>query len=287
MELIQLLEHLFGSTISHSPQVNTFLAPPLMFFLMSFLANLPIPSPSVFVATIWATTKRTVPPIAAHTAMSPHLGILNVYVCPPSVVFARIGDTPTNSALVDVVMVAMPSDMCLLIVWLKTLPRNRQHPSSQEDRFNHGIISLLRQGSMHIEPGSQLYDGGNITVLFLGSTLFLISSFCATSLLPGFLSYTYSIITIFLSWDLSHSLYTPSNPYAVPCIIARQGIFFASLFLVMDAYFSSQFSHISYILLLLLFPSLIFHDFLPLPSGTFYLVPQYSFAYSADLFLSI
>ena len=49
----------------------------------------------------------------------------------------------------------------------------------------------------------------------------------------------------------------------------------------------NKFSHISYILLLLIFPSLIFHDFLLLLSRTFYLVPQYSFAYSADLFLSI
>ena len=107
------------------------------------LINLPTPSPSVFVATIWATTERTVPPTTAHTAMSPRLGTLNVYVCPPSVVLARIGDTPTDSALVDIVIVAIPSDMCLLIVWLKTLPWNRQHPSLQEDRFNHGIISLL------------------------------------------------------------------------------------------------------------------------------------------------
>ena len=168
-----------------------FSAPPLMFFLMSFLANLPIPSPSVFIATIWATTERTVPPTTAHTAMSLHLGTLNVYVCPPSVVFARIGDTLNDSALVDIVTVAIPSDMCLLIVQLKTLPQNRQHPSSQEDRFNHGIISLLQQGSMHIEPGSQLYDRGNVMILFLGSALFLVSSFHATSPFPGSLSYTY------------------------------------------------------------------------------------------------
>ena len=84
------------------------------------------------------------------------------------------------------------------------------------------------------------------------------------------------IITIFLSWDLSHSLYVPSNPYTVLYIIAGQGIFFASLFLVMDAYSSSRFSRISYIFLLLIFLSMIFHDFLPLLSGTFYLVSQYS-----------
>ena len=95
------------------------------------------------------------------------------------------------------------------------------------------------------------------------------------------------IITIFLSWDLSHSLYVPSNPYTILCIIAGQGIFFASLFLVMDTYSSSWFSCIGYVFLLLIFLSMIFHDFLPLLSRTFYLVPQYSFTYSADLFLSI
>ena len=95
------------------------------------------------------------------------------------------------------------------------------------------------------------------------------------------------IITIFLSWDLSHSPYMPPNPYAIPCITAGQGIFFASLFLVMDAYSSSRFSRISCILLLLIFFSIIFHDFLLLLSGMFSLVPQYSFTYSAGLCLSI
>ena len=158
---------------------------------MSFLVDLPTPSPSVFIATIWATTEKTVPPTAAYTVMSLRLGTLNIYVCPPSVVFARIGDTPTDSALADIVTVAILWDMCLLIVWLKTLPRNRQHPSSQEDRFNYGIISLLRQGSMHIEPGSQLYDGGNVMILFLSSALFLISSFRAMSPFLGSLSFAY------------------------------------------------------------------------------------------------
>ena len=105
--------------------------------------------------------------------------------------------------------------------------------------------------------------------------------------LPSWGPFLTPIITIFLSWDLSHSPYVPSNPYTIPCIIAGQGIFFASLFLVMDAYSSSQFSRISYVLLLFIFPSLIFHDFLLLLSRTFYLVLWYSFAYSADLFLSI
>ena len=69
-----------------------------------------------FAAIIWITIERTIPPTTAHTITSPHQGILNVYVCPPSVTFARTGDTPTNSAMVDVVTVVIPADMCLMIV---------------------------------------------------------------------------------------------------------------------------------------------------------------------------
>ena len=105
--------------------------------------------------------------------------------------------------------------------------------------------------------------------------------------LPSWSPFLTPIITIFLSWDLSHSPYVPSNPYTILCVIAGQGIYFASLFLVMDTYSPSQFSHIGYIFLLLIFFSMIFHDFLPLLSRTFYLVLQYSFTYSAGLSLSI
>ena len=69
-------------------------------------------------------------------------------------------------------------------------------------------------------------------------------------------------ITIFLSWDPSHSPYALSNPYAVPCITTGQGILFAYLFLVMDNYSSSRFSRISCILLLLILFSMTFHDVL-------------------------
>ena len=94
-------------------------------------------------------------------------------------------------------------------------------------------------------------------------------------------------ITIFLSWDPSHSPYALSNPYAIPSIITGQGILFAYLFLVMDDYSSSQFSRISCIFPLLILLSMTFHDILFLLSRTFYLVLPCSFTYSADLFWSI
>ena len=125
-------------------------------------------------------------------------------------------------------------------------------------------------------------------VLRFSSWAVLFSSFLL--FMPHLLSrgpFLTPIITIFLSWDPSHSPYVPSNPYAIPYITARQGILFVSLFLVMDTYSFSRFSRIGCILLLLILFSMIFHDILFLLSRTFYLVPQYYFAYSADLSLSI
>ena len=125
-------------------------------------------------------------------------------------------------------------------------------------------------------------------VLWFSSWAVLFSS--SRPFMPHLLSqgpFLMLIITIFLSWDPLHSPYVPSNPYAVPCITTRQGIPFAYRFLVMDTYSSSQFSCISCISLLLILFSMTFHDILFLLSGTFYLVPPCSFAYSADLFWSI
>ena len=93
-------------------------------------------------------------------------------------------------------------------------------------------------------------------------------------------------ITISLSWDPSHSLYAPFNPYTIPCITTRQRIL-TYLFLVMDDYSFSQFSHICCMLLLLILLSITFHDLPFLLSGTFYLVPSCSFTYLADLLSSI
>ena len=94
-------------------------------------------------------------------------------------------------------------------------------------------------------------------------------------------------IIIFLSWDPSHSPYAPSNPYAVPYTTTRQGTLFTYLFLAMDDYSFSRFSCICCMLLLLILLSMTFHNIPFLLSRTFYLVLSCSFAYSADLLLSI
>ena len=70
------------------------------------------------------------------------------------------------------------------------------------------------------------------------------------------------IITIFLSWDPLHSLYKPSNPYAIPCITTGQGISFCLLLL----------SHEH----LLLQPILSYWLHTPLTHSLFYDIPWYS-----------
>ena len=119
-----------------------------------------------------------------------------------------------------------------------------------------------------------------VMILFLGSALFVLR----------LLSQDPSVmltITISSSWDPSHSLYAPFNPYAIPCITTGQGVLFAYLFLVMDNYSFSRSSRICCVLLLLILLSMAFHDLPFLLSGTFYLVLSCSFAYSADLLSSI
>ena len=71
----------------------------------------------------------------------------------------------------------------------------------------------------------------------------------------------------------------PLTPMLFLALLPDRGIPFAYHFLVMDAYSSSQFSHISCVLLLLILFSMTFHDILFLLSGMFYLVLPCSFAY--------
>ena len=146
--------------------------------------------------------------------------------------------------------------------------------------LEHFGMQNARTAPTPLPQGYYLLQFSSLTVLFSLYLLFMPH-------LPSWGPSLTSIITIFLSWDLSCSMYVPSNSYTVHCITTGQGISFLSLLLVMDTYSSSRFSHINYVFLLLIFPSLMFHDLLPLLSRTFYLVPYCFFTYSAYLFQSI
>ena len=72
---------------------------------------------------------------------------------------AITGDIMINSALTESVEVAIPLSTCLLIVQLNIFPP-RSCPQSLEDPE-----SFASQG-MVIKPGAQIYEGGNVMILF-------------------------------------------------------------------------------------------------------------------------
>ena len=147
---------------------------------------------------------------------------------------------------------------------------------------------------------SSLYSDRNLCILSLdlncmtgvmlqfSSWAALFSSSCP--FVPHLLSqgpFLMLIITISLSGTPYIHHMCPLTPTLFLALLPDREYPFAYHFLVTDTYSSSQFSRIGCIPLLLILFSMTFHDILFLLSGTFYLVPLCSFAYSADLFWSI
>ena len=107
---------------------------------------------------------------------------------------------------------------------------------------------------LELKVGAPLLRFSSWVALFFSSLLFM----------PHLLSrgpFPMLTIIIFLSWNPSHSLYVPSNPYAVPYTTTGQGTLFAYLFLVMGDYSFSRFSCICCVLLLLILFSMTFHSY--------------------------
>ena len=139
-------------------------------------------------------------------------------------------------------MVAIPSDMCLMVVQLKTLPQNRQQPSLQEDRFNQGIISLLQQGLYIVSQGLNCMKG---IMLWFSSLvlLFFLSLHYMLPLLSQDSSHI-AITIIFLSWDCFPLPNVHFNPYAVHLYYQTGD----TSFTLSHEHFYNQFSHISYMI---------------------------------------
>ena len=110
---------------------------------------------------------RTAPPIPVPTATYP------LRVTPPPLVF-RInvasvitGDITINSAPTAAVKFAIPLGTSLMTVQLNIfLPHS--HPQSLEV-----LESVITRGCI-IEPGAQLYEGGNVMILFPYRSILLI-----------------------------------------------------------------------------------------------------------------
>ena len=118
-----------------------------------------VPLLSAFDVIFSATIKRTAHHIRAPTAIYPHRDILPLLVFDSNAISVVTGDIVTDSVPTESVVFVIPLATSLMTVQLNIcLPHSRLR--SLED-----LNSVTSRGLI-IEPGAQLYEGGNVTVLF-------------------------------------------------------------------------------------------------------------------------
>ena len=138
---------------------------------------------------------KTVPSTSAPTATPPPQDTLKPLVCLPNATFATDGDIAPDFVPHEFVTYVTEEATSLTIARLLFFPLNRPPISlgSLPTRDRH-----LPRGVL-IEPGVQLYEGGNVTVHLLSHGIFLFSVLRRTHLLFGMYSYDWIHTLILLS----------------------------------------------------------------------------------------
>ena len=124
--------------------------------------------------------KRTVPCTDAPLVKICLQAISSIFVPRPNVVSVINGGIPTNAAAVILAQLAMPGDISQLNICLMSLPLRRCTPSMEDMTMKtrnskHPLWMNWSKGMICIEPGAQLYEGGNVMIQFLCHTFFLLS----------------------------------------------------------------------------------------------------------------
>ena len=150
---------------------------------------------SAFGALAQVTIVRTAPSTSVPTVTSTPQDTLRLLVCPPNATYAADGDIATDSVPLEFVMYAIEEATSLMIVHLMFFPLSRLPislgiPLIQDRCLPHGIL---------IEPGVQLYEGGNVTICLLTHGIFLLSVLHRIHILFGMCSYDWVHCLILLS----------------------------------------------------------------------------------------
>ena len=124
-----------------------------------------------FGALAQVTIVRTAPSTSVPTATSLPPDTLRLLVCPPNATYVADGDIATNSVPLEFVTYAIEevtslTIVCLIFFPLSRLPISLGIPLTRDRLLPHGVL---------IEPGVQLYEGGNVTVCLLTYGIFLLS----------------------------------------------------------------------------------------------------------------
>ena len=159
---------------SDSQMVPRFSPLPLRYFLVQELFIWPLLAllPNAFDVIFLATIERTAPPIPVPITTFP------LRVTPPPLVFGTnvasviTGDNVIDSVPTAPVEFAIPLGTLLMTVQLNIFPP-RSCPQSLE------VLRSVTTRGFIIEPGAQLYKGGNVMILFpYHSILLIVHSRC-------------------------------------------------------------------------------------------------------------
>ena len=137
----------------------------------------PLPPSATFVQ-IQVTMDSSVPCIAAPPARRQLLATLPIIVWRPNVISALDGDTlmryATSGSVEDVTIRATWS-ITALTTRLTSLTLDRLMGEPTRTTTISTPLWMITRGMVCIEPGAQLYEGGNVMISFLYHVFFLIS----------------------------------------------------------------------------------------------------------------
>ena len=110
----------------------------------------------------------------------------NICVCTPSALFVSIGAIAIRHAHADCVEIVINQATFQLIVHFQTCPRNKL-PTSMETEHH---CDLLKEESVLLVPGAQVYERGNVMISYLTDSNFLLCVFHCTLFPLGLTSFT-------------------------------------------------------------------------------------------------
>ena len=164
------------SSISKSLKDNGSL--PLPLASLSKTPTLTPPTPNVTVARISVTTGSPAPCTPVLPAGNQCLVMRHIIVWQPNVISVIDGDTRMRPAIFGSAEDVTPPDMWSITAQSTRL-LNQELAILMEEPTQMTMTStplwMTTKGLVCIEPGAQIYEGGNVTISFLSHIFFLIS----------------------------------------------------------------------------------------------------------------
>ena len=164
------------SSISKSLRGNGSLPPPLV-----SLSKIPVPTPptpNVTIARILVTMGSPAPCTPVLPAGNRHPVTQHIIVWQPNVISVIDGDTQMRPAIFGSVEDVTPPDMWSITAQSTRLLNQELTILTGEPTptmMTSTPLWMTTRGWVCIEPGAQIYKGGNATISFLSHVFFLIS----------------------------------------------------------------------------------------------------------------